>query len=56
MSDDADLAIPEKPRKPALDECCDSGCDPCVWDFYNQELAHYRKELALWLARHPDAA
>ena len=44
---------PLPPEEPGPGECCDSGCDPCVWDFYNQEMAHYRKELALWLARHP---
>ena len=45
---------PVPPDEPQPGECCESGCDPCVWDFYNQELAHYRQELARWLERHPE--
>ena len=59
QSPDAKAALaadprPTSPEEPGPGECCESGCDPCVWDFYNQERDHYRRELAAWLARHPD--
>lgn len=28
--------IKPKPREPAEDECCGSGCIPCVWDVYER--------------------
>ncbi|WP_290700104.1 oxidoreductase-like domain-containing protein [Amphritea sp.] len=28
----------EKPTPPADCECCESGCTPCVWDTYYEEL------------------
>lgn len=46
---------PQPPEAPLPSDCCDSGCDPCVYDLYNDELALYRQRLAQWLARHPDA-
>ena len=33
---------PPPPREPDLDECCGSGCDPCVFDLYEQRLARWR--------------
>ncbi|WP_460902173.1 oxidoreductase-like domain-containing protein [Paraburkholderia jirisanensis] len=40
------------PTPPAADDCCRSGCDPCVFDLYNDELEGYRSALAEWEARH----
>ncbi|MBF6990452.1 oxidoreductase [Cupriavidus sp. IK-TO18] len=40
------------PERPGDDECCGSGCDPCIFDFYYQELDRYREELRAWEARH----
>lgn len=34
----------EKPTPPADNECCESGCEPCVWDLYREELAQWEKE------------
>jgi len=51
----ADDPRPQPPEAPLPSDCCDSGCDPCVYDLYNDELALYRQRLAQWLARHPDA-
>ena len=34
----------EKPMPPADNECCESGCEPCVWDLYREELAHWQEE------------
>lgn len=35
--------ITEKPQPPAPNECCESGCDPCVWDIYRTELQKWEQ-------------
>jgi hypothetical protein len=47
---------PRPPEAPLPSDCCDSGCDPCVYDLYNDELRLYRERLAHWQQRHPDEA
>ncbi len=47
---------PVAPEAPLPGDCCDSGCDRCVYDLYNEEAARYRQQLAAWRARHPDQA
>lgn len=42
---------PLPPEQPGDDECCRSGCDPCIFDLYQQELQQYRENLAQWEAR-----
>jgi hypothetical protein len=44
---------PQPPVAPEADECCNSGCVPCVYDLYDEALAQYRLELAAWQARQP---
>ncbi|MET0332021.1 MAG: oxidoreductase-like domain-containing protein [Dyella sp.] len=44
---------PQPPGVPEPDECCNSGCVPCVYDLYDEALAQYRLQLATWLARQP---
>ncbi len=34
--------LPRPPREPDLDECCGSGCDPCVFDLYEQRFERWR--------------
>lgn len=51
----ADDPPPGKPEPPLPAECCESGCDPCVYDTYAEELDWYRKALAAWRERHPGA-
>jgi len=46
---------PVAPEAPLPSDCCDSGCDPCVYDLYAEELARYHERLAAWRARHPEA-
>ena len=46
--------ITEKPQPPAPNECCESGCDPCVWDIYRTELQKW--EQAQQGAKNTDAA
>jgi hypothetical protein len=58
MSDDRSMpadAPPQSPVAPEPDECCNSGCVPCVYDLYDEALAQYRRELAAWQARQPVA-
>ena len=46
---------PRPPEQPGDDECCRSGCDPCIFDLYQQELQQYREALAQWEARQAEA-
>ena len=41
---------PVPPVQPALEDCCRSGCTPCVFDLYEQALERYEKALAAWEA------
>lgn len=44
---------PEPPVRPAAGECCRGGCDPCVFDIYEAEVARYEEALRQWHARNP---
>ena len=46
---------PVPPEAPLPGDCCDSGCDPCVNDSYQEALDDYRLRLARWVERHPEA-
>ncbi|WP_191575694.1 MULTISPECIES: oxidoreductase-like domain-containing protein [Achromobacter] len=43
---------PVAPERPAPDECCNSGCIPCVYDLYDEAMDRYREALKAWRARH----
>jgi hypothetical protein len=43
--------MPQPPREPESQECCQSGCDPCVYDRYWEAFARFEDELAKWEAR-----
>ena len=45
-------ARPQPPVQPELEDCCRSGCTPCVFDLYEQALERYEKALAAWEAEH----
>jgi len=47
---------PVPPVQPELEDCCNSGCNPCVFDLYQSELERYRVALAEWQARHAQAS
>ncbi len=42
---------PVPPREPELEDCCQSGCDPCIFDIYQNALERYRIALREWQAR-----
>lgn len=42
---------PEPPREPEAGECCQSGCDPCVFDRYWEALERYERALHEWNLR-----
>ncbi|WP_085488376.1 oxidoreductase-like domain-containing protein [Paraburkholderia susongensis] len=43
---------PQPPVQPDLDDCCHSGCNPCIFDLYDEALERYEAALAEWKARH----
>lgn len=42
---------PVPPVAPELEDCCGSGCNPCIFDVYQEALERYREELAAWQER-----
>jgi hypothetical protein len=44
------------PTQPDLDDCCHSGCNPCIFDLYDAALERYQSALAEWQARHATPA
>jgi hypothetical protein len=45
---------PQPPAEPALEDCCRSGCNPCVFDLHAAAAERYEQALAEWIERHPD--
>ncbi|WP_061137422.1 oxidoreductase-like domain-containing protein [Caballeronia fortuita] len=50
----ADDPRPLPPERPLPEDCCQSGCNPCIFDLYQEELARYRAALRAWEARHAE--
>jgi hypothetical protein len=46
-----DDPAPQPPARPSVDDCCRSGCTPCVFDLYEEALEQYRIELKTWQER-----
>jgi len=42
---------PIPPTEPRPEECCRTGCDPCIYDLYMDELDRYERERSAWEAR-----
>ena len=49
-------APPVAPLTPDINDCCLSGCIPCIFDQYDEALARYRLELQAWQQRQAEAA
>ncbi|WP_244438850.1 oxidoreductase-like domain-containing protein [Paraburkholderia dilworthii] len=47
---------PVPPVRPDLDDCCHSGCSPCVFDLYDEAVERYEIALAEWQARQAQRA
>ena len=45
---------PMAPEKPLPGDCCESGCERCVFDVYAEELAHFENLMERWLERSGD--
>jgi hypothetical protein len=43
---------PVPPQRPDNDECCGGGCNPCIFDAYEDARERYEAALAAWRARH----
>jgi hypothetical protein len=48
-----DDPMPEPPARPRPEECCGRGCDPCVYDLYEEALERYEIRLRQWQDRRP---
>jgi Oxidoreductase-like protein, N-terminal len=44
---------PKPPREPESWECCQNGCEPCVFDRYWDAMERYERALADWEQRQP---
>ena len=42
---------PLPPERPSNEDCCQSGCSPCIFDLYDEEVDRWRTALAAWQAR-----
>jgi|GEM_PF-1032049 len=42
---------PLPPERPSNEDCCQSGCSPCIFDLYDEEMGRWRAALAAWEAR-----
>lgn len=42
---------PTPPERPGDNECCQSGCEPCIFDMYAEDVQAYRDALRAWEAR-----
>jgi hypothetical protein len=51
MNPSDDDPAPRPPVRPHSDECCRSGCVPCVFDLYEEQLELYRVALKRWQQR-----
>jgi len=50
---DTDDPPPIPPVAPTSADCCRGGCDLCVFEIYEEELARYEAALLRWKLRHP---
>ncbi len=51
MVSSRDETLPPPPEKPEPDECCGSGCVPCILDLYEDRLQAWRERVAAIRAR-----
>ncbi|MDX1653689.1 MAG: oxidoreductase-like domain-containing protein [Candidatus Competibacteraceae bacterium] len=37
--------LPPPPRRPDPDECCGGGCNPCIFDCYEEALENWQRQV-----------
>ena len=47
---------PVPPVPPDDEDCCRSGCDPCIFDIHAEAMERYRAELQAWEQRQAGGA
>ncbi len=40
------LPAPAAPKPPVPGECCERGCEMCIWDYYHQAQRRYEAAYA----------
>ena len=43
----AQAYLPDEPEEPLPSDCCGSGCSPCVYDLYHEELLLWKQLKAM---------
>jgi hypothetical protein len=51
-----DDPAPVAPIRPDNDECCGGGCNPCIFDLYEEARERYEEVLAAWRKRNRDGS
>lgn len=51
MSTQQESGLPPPPRPPEAHECCGNGCDPCVYQLYDEALERWERRVARIRAR-----
>jgi len=47
---------PIPPKPPVAGECCERGCELCVWVYYQEAVRRYEMTAAEWQRRHENPA
>lgn len=47
---------PIPPKPPVEGECCERGCELCVWVYYREAMRRYEAAAAEWRRRHSNPA
>lgn len=40
------LDLPSPPEKPQAEECCERGCEKCVFDYYEEAFRRWQDRVA----------
>ena len=56
MSQAAEDPRPIPPERPQDDMCCGRGCIPCIFEYYEEAMARYEREMAAWRERNPQGS
>jgi hypothetical protein len=46
----SEQSCPVAPEKPLASDCCDGGCEHCVFEVYAQALAEFERARRAWQA------